>query len=268
MELIRASRTAVLAIAVMFGANSSPADAESYEPADDLVYPLVIVSGIEVADQAYETYTGLFYAFNGDLDREGFVLRVLGSFGDFEYHVEGKKIDADYWQGDVMLGYQWVRGGIDIGAYIGVDYQDYDLTLDDITSDLRGDEFGFKVALDLESNGNDNSPIYLAIYGDYSTAFDSYHALARIGYNFGRFTLGPEVWLLGDDSGDAQRLGGFLKFDLPELGTVSGELLLSAGYQFVDDSDNDMSGNFGEEGAYATINFKTAFGRQYPAPLK
>ena len=33
-----------------------------------------------------------------------------------------------------MLGYQWVRGGIDIGAYIGVDYQDYDLTLDDITS--------------------------------------------------------------------------------------------------------------------------------------
>lgn len=49
-----------------------------------------------------------------------------------------------------MLGYQWIRGGIDIGAYIGVDYQDYDLSPDDSTSDLRGDEVGFKVALDIE----------------------------------------------------------------------------------------------------------------------
>lgn len=268
MKLIRASRTAALAIAVMFGANSSPADAKSYEPADDLVYPLVIVSGIELAEHANEAYTGLFYAFNGDLDSDGFVLRVLGSFGDFEYHIDHIEIDADYWQGDVMLGYQWIRGGIDIGAYIGVDYQDYDLSPDDSTSDLRGDEVGFKVALDIESNGNDNSPIYLALYGDYSTAFDSYHALARVGYDFGYFALGPEGWVLGDESGDAQRLGGFLKFDFPELGTFYGELLLSAGYQFVNGSDNDMSGNFGEEGAYATINFKTAFGRRHPAPLK
>lgn len=108
----------------------------------------------------------------------------------------------------------------------------------------------------------------MALYVDYSTAFDSYHALARVGYDFGYFALGPEGWVLGDGSGDAQRLGGFLKFDFPELGTFYGELLLSAGYQFVNGSDNDMSGNFGEEGAYATINFKTAFGRRHPAPLK
>ena len=90
MELIRASRNAVLAIAVMFGANSSPADAESYEPADDLVYPLVIVSGIEVAERAYETYTGLFYAFNGDLDRDGSCC-ACSAARRLQYHVGGKK---------------------------------------------------------------------------------------------------------------------------------------------------------------------------------
>lgn len=268
MELLSAGRTAKVALAVIFGAYALPASAGSYEPAGDLAYPLVVVSGIEVVERGHESYTGLFYALNGDLDRDGIVLRMHGSYGDFDYRTGAGKIDGDYWQGDVMLGYQWVRSGFDFGVYVGVDYQDYDLSPDDPTSDLRGDEVGFKVALDLESNGNDNSPFYLAIRGDYSTAFDSYYALARVGYDLGRFTVGPEGWLLGDESGDAQRLGGFLKLDLPELGTVSSELLLSAGYQFVDDSNKKKGGNFGEEGAYATINFKTAFGRGYAAPLK
>lgn len=239
--------------------------------APDATYSTVIASGGEVARSASEGYLGFYHALNRDLDRDGFIVRLLGTRGFYDYRDGSDKFEGKYWQGDAMIGYQWVRGGIDIATYVGVDFQNYKVTPDDPFNKLRGSEAGFKVAVDIESNGNFNSPAYVAIAGSYSTAFDSYYALGRLGYTFGRVVIGPEAWLLGDETGDAQRLGGFLKFDIPLGGAALGSLALSAGYQFVSDtSSNNFGGGsrFGEEGAYGTLQFQVALGRENAAPLK
>lgn len=221
------------------------------------VYRGVIVSGGDITERAHEGYLGFYSALNGDLSREGWVFRLFGTRGSYEYG-GGIANSSDWWQGDAMIGYQWVRGRVDVGVYVGVDYQNYDLQVPDPTNELRGSETGFKVAVDIESNGRDNSPWYFALNGSYSTAFDTYYALARVGYDFGRVTVGPEGWLLGDVTGDAQRLGAFVRFDLPLGGGNVGALTFSAGHQFGDDVV--FSRGF-DEGVYGTVNLTIPLAR-------
>jgi hypothetical protein len=230
-------------------------------------YSSVAISGTDVSRNADYYYSGFYYALNRDLSRDGFLVRVLGVRGFYEYDLADLGfftlgVDSNYWIGDAMIGYQWVRGGVDVSALIGVEYQDHDLSFPDPSNPLQGSEVGFKVAADIESNGNDNSPWYFALGGSYSTAFDSYYALGRIGYKFGRFTVGPEAWALGDVSGDAQRLGGFLAFDV-KLGDTLGNISFSGGHQFADDDESDGlffdGGRNFSEGGYATVKFSLAF---------
>lgn len=219
-------------------------------------YRGVIVSGGDVTQNAHEGYLGYYGAFNGDLSREGWIFRLYGTRGSYEYG-DGSN-SGDWWQGDVMVGYQWVRGRLDIGVYAGIDHQNFGLANPDPLNELRGSETGFKVALDIESNGRDNSPWYFALIGSYSTAFDTYYGLARVGYNFGRFTIGPEAWVLGDVSGDAQRLGGFISFDLPLGGRSFGSLTFSVGHQF---GDEVVSSKGFDDGVYGTVGLRVPLGR-------
>jgi hypothetical protein len=270
MTRLRNGFAAVLAMVLGAGATLSPASAGGgYQPPDDAVYSFLVASGGDISKSAGEGYLGLYFALNRDLDRDGFIVRLLGTRGLYDYTDNDIGFDGKYWQGDAMLGYQWVRGGIDFAVYLGVDYQDYKISPNDPASKLIGDEVGFKVAVDLESNGRTNSPYYYNLTGSYSTAFDTYYALGRVGYTFGRFTIGPEAWVLGDLTGDAQRIGGFLKFDVSLGGATSGSIALSGGYQFVDDHNGSgPNSKFGEEGAYGTLQFQMAFGREERIPLK
>ena len=127
---------------------ATPAIAGGGGPADEPVYRGVIVSGADMTRNADEAYTGAYYAFNGDLSREGFILRLFGTRGFYDYRTIDN--DGNYWQGDLMVGYQWVRGRVDVGVYVGVDYQNYDIAVPDPFNKLNGSETGFKVAFDLE----------------------------------------------------------------------------------------------------------------------
>lgn len=240
----------------------------------NITYSIVSVSGGEITNGAWESYTGAYYAFNRDFGRDGFFGRIYGSVGGYEYDNSfgpfTEKVDGDYWTGDVMFGYLWVRGGLDIAVMLGGEYQERKRTdLFEFGGPFgfgfrdEDHEWGFKVGASIETNGNDNRPIYLALDGTYSTAFETYYAMGRLGYDFGRFTFGPEAWALGDDSGDAQRVGAFLKLDF-DMGTVSSTIIASGGYQFADDG---FAGEFGEEGGYGTLEFRMALG-EYRAPLK
>lgn len=256
-------RSVIMAAAFGAGATfSMPAfagDGSLKDSGPDLAYPLVTVSGVDVTKNSHEFYTGLFYAFNRDLNRDGFVLRLLGTRGGYDYDWGGVDFDAKYWQGDVMLGYQWVRNGIDVGVYLGVDFQDHKIKPDDPFNELRGSDTGFKIAGDIGTNDDNASPFYFNLNGSYSTAFDTYYGLARVGHKFGRITLGPEGWLLGDATGDAQRLGGFVSFDMPLSETLHGTLAISGGHQFGD--DDGFGGRNFEDGVYGTLELRLAFGR-------
>lgn len=274
--------TTALAWAFAAGLIATPAfagDDGFYHPSyGDLAYPIVTFSGGELTNGAREGYSGIYYGFNRDLGQDGWIGRIYGSIGDYDYDYgpgQGPfgngpgSVDGDYWTGDIMFGYLWVRNGFDFSVLVGAEYYDRESVTVDPNPNFNGrddeDEFGFKVVADIESNDLSNSPLYFALGGSYSTAFDNYYSLARVGYSFDRFTIGPEAWALGDDSGDAQRLGGFLKLDF-EIGTVATTIIGSGGYQFADDG---FAGEFGEEGGYATIEFRMALGeRRRGLPLK
>ncbi len=220
----------------------------------------VVFSGAEASKDASYFYSGVIYALNRDLGRDGFLLRAYGGVAMYEYDtvsVPGGRVDGDGYQVDAMLGYIWHLGHLNFSAYLGVDYQDYDLTPNDPDSDVNGDEVGFKVAADIMSAGG---PVYYTLQGSYSTAFDTYWARARVGLDTGRFVIGPEGVVLGSDGWDAQRVGGFamLRFELSP--SLLSEITVNAGYQFVsgDDSSN-TGGTSGGEGAYGGIGFAMVF---------
>lgn len=221
----------------------------------------VMFSGFDAVKDANYTFQGVIYALNRDISRDGFVLRVYGSHVDYEYDtpaVTGGVVDGDGWQGDVMIGYKFNRGHWWAAGFIGVDYQDHDLTPDDPANPVRGSEVGLKVAGDIATPRH-GAPIYFGLSGQYSTAFDTYWARARAGLNRDRYTVGPEGIVMGSDSFDAQRVGGFLTFDLNLSPRMPIEVTLSGGYQFIDADNGGGFGSGGGEGAYGGIVFVTVF---------
>ena len=246
-----------------FSAGSATANGlkDGYAPAYD-TKAWVLFSGFDAVEDANYSFQGLIYSFNRDIGRDGFVLRLYGSHVDYEYDtvaVPGGVVDGDGWQGDAMIGYKVSRGHLWAAGYIGIDYQDHDLTPNDPFNPVNRSEVGFKVVADVATLRH-GTPLYFGLSGQYSTAFDSYWARARAGLNRDRFTFGPEAIALGSDSFDAQRVGGFLTFDLNLVPRMPIEVTLSGGYQFLDDNGGGFrGGSGGGEGAYGGIVFVSVF---------
>ena len=233
-------------------------------PLDPAAKSVVLFSGFDVANDAQYVYSGAIVALNRDIGRDGFVLRVYGGHADYQYLNDTVDTDGDGWQGDVMIGYKRSWGRIWAAAFIGIDYQNQQLTPDDISNPARGTEIGFKVAADMATLRTEG-PLYFSLSGNYSTAFESYWARARVGANMHRVTIGPEFVALGNVGFDATRVGGFLTFDLPVTPNLPLEVTLSGGYQFVGGSD-DSSGGAGTgggagggEGAYFGLSVSSVF---------
>ena len=218
----------------------------------------VTFSGADWAKHSSYFYSGVIHALNRDLGRDGVVLRGFAGVPLFEYRAdqfEGGWVDGDGIQGDLMIGYMWQRPFVTFSAYVGIDYQDYDLTPNDPTAKVNGSETGFKVAADLTSAYE--SPFYFNLHGSYSTAFDTYWARGRIGYNAGRFVIGPEVIAMGNDGFDAHRVGGFatLRFELSPA--ITTEITAYAGHQFMD-HEHEASYS-GGEGTYGGVGLSLVF---------
>lgn len=202
-------------------------------------------------------FDGIIVALNGNMNRDGLALRLYGSRVDYDLDPGNGR----GYQGDIMLGYQFTRGITSGAIFVGVDYQDYKLSPDDPTAQVRGSEVGFAVAGNLETSRD--QPYYVSLAGKYSTAFDTYWGRIRTGLNRGRFTFGPEAIAYGDTEFDAQRLGGFLTFDLKLIPRMPLEVTLSAGHQWANDSTVGGGGPVtsvgGGDGTYGSIVFSTTF---------
>jgi hypothetical protein len=230
------------------------------------VYSHMTFGAVDISKDAWQTHSGIIVAFNRDLAKEGFLFRTYGSYGRYEYDVgfEGRE-----WQGDVMLGYQWVRDRVDISLSAGVDFINHKVRPFDPLNPVTGHETGFKVAGDIETRTFAlNLPYYFLLDGDYSTAFDSYYALGRLGLHRNNFVFGVEGWAFGDESGDAQRLGGFAMWERSVRSDLLMDLTLSGGWQFSDD-DGGFTAPYASEGAYARLDVTFFFGdRRQSKPLK
>jgi opacity protein-like surface antigen len=171
---------------------------------------VITYNGIDAAPDAVAYYFGTVFGLSGDLYKNGFLLRTQGIIADYNYQASdlgGATVDADDRSLDVMLGYQWVFSNWSAIAYLGYEVRNVHLSPFDPNNDVRGGADGFKIAVELESD--DESQIYKSLEGSYSTAFNSYYAEARIGYNMKRFIFGPESSVYSDEGDLSTRVGAF-----------------------------------------------------------
>lgn len=213
---------------------------EPWRGTSDGNYKVISYSGIDVAKDIWTLYSGNLFALNGDFTRSGFVARTFGFYSDFD----GNPFDGKDRAVDVMLGYLHYAGQFSIVGYVGMEVRDIDRQVLDI-----GTETGFKVALEIETI--DEAPYYFSFDTSYSTAFDTYFGLLRVGLNRNGWKFGPEGEIWSEEGSTTTRLGAFVSLPLTILPNVPTELSLSGGHQWVDeDKNSDFLATHGGEGAY------------------
>lgn len=209
----------------------------------------LLFAGVDGREKSWYSYVGARHHFSGDLTSDGFLLRAFALYGQYDYTsnaVAGGKVDGDVVGFDTMLGYQKRLESIYLRGYVGLDYEDHDLSPDNVFDSNRGSDFGVKVQGEIETDLR--SPYYGALIASYGSAKERYWARLRGGYNLNGYIVGPEGLATGNDESSEQRLGAFLM--LTNLGPVG--LTVSTGYSDVDD-------NRGGGSLYGTLELTTSF---------
>ena len=226
--------------------------------------------GFDVTEESFYGFAGALAALNGDLGRPGFVFRTFVAVGDYDYRSEdvpGGEVDADAFDGDLMIGYQGnLARNVGWSALIGVNYIDNHLDPSDPSNPVRGSEVGFKVAGAVEIQ--DPRPFFWGLEGAYSTAYETYWSRARVGYKvFGNVVIGPEGVFMGDITYDTQRIGGFVSFPFRLTSTLTPSINVASGYGFVTNKDTDSGTDQqgfgglggGADGPYLTVSLGLSF---------
>src|SRR5262249_44976214 len=132
--------------------------------------------------------------------------------------------------------------------YVGANVEHHDN--DDPLAKVAGTKWGVKI------QGEVYAPLaerwYALFLGTYSTAFNSYFTIGKLGYKIAPvIAIGPEVIALGNDRFDAVRTGPFIAFDI----YAETQLIFSGGYTW--DTRKDAFNN--HSGEYFTAHFRTNF---------
>ena len=241
-------RLAAACGAMLFACGAAADEPQAYE----------VAAGFDAAPQSLYWYSEAISALNRDMAKDGVLLRVYGSLAVYEYAARwvAAPIDGTLWQLDLMPGYQMVRGAATFGGFVGLDYQQSQLSPTDPTNAVRGTATGLK----LEGHyyfDDDKQPFEASLVGEYSTAFDTYYAELRIGARVGdKLVIGPAASVDGDTGYDAQRLGGYATYAFELTKDVPLELTLVAGHQFV---SSGGAGFGGGAGTFGTLEIDTDF---------
>lgn len=210
-----------------------------------------VFAGISGSDESTFGYIGGVYAMNGDIAKEGLLLRGLLSYGEYDYDttgVVGGNVEGEAIGAELGVGYQWVNPGSRVSLYAGIDHQDHDLSPADATNSVNGDETGAQIQAEIETLG---TPWYGSLIGKYSSAFDTHWVRGRVGYTFGNITVGPEALSAGNDEYEETQFGLFLNMPISNGVTLS----VSAGHREAegDNARDDQSGG------YAGLSFNARF---------
>jgi hypothetical protein len=210
-----------------------------------------VFAGISAAKHSAFGYVGAVKSMNSDLSQNGMLLRALVYYGDYEYDttaVAQGKVDGTGTGAELGVGYQWVNPSNRISIYGSVDHQDHRLSPNDTHNSVRGAETGAAVQFEAETLG---TPWYGGFIGKSSSANDSYWVRGRLGYVFGRMTLGPEGIAAGNQEYHENRLGLFVNIAMSKSTTVS----VSAGGRR---AEGHNALNL-EKGGYGGMSISTSF---------
>jgi hypothetical protein len=166
-------------------------------------------------------------------------MRATIGAGPYNYanlDVPGGRVDAVLISGDLMVGYHGPLGkAADWNALIGFDVEDNQLDPNDPSNLVRGSQAGFKIAGEIEAQ--EQRAFYYHLEAEYTTAYQTYWSRVRIGYNFGTLVAGPECVFFGDQTYDAQRIGGFLKLPIRLSKQLRPHIVVAGGYGFLSQKD-------------------------------
>lgn len=208
-----------------------------------------VFAGFAVDKATYFGDVGGVFAVNRNLNSDGWLVRVRGGAGHYDYNRTATLSQGvDFQVGEIMIGYQWFNGATRFSAYLGGNVEHH--ANNDPTATIAGTKAGIKGQLELYAPLTDRA--YFLALGNLSSAYTSYFAMAKVGYRvFDRFSIGPEIAALGNTRYDAVRAGPFVAFDL----TPSAQLILSGGYSW-DTSRTTLNDN---SGGYGTIHIRGNF---------
>ncbi|MEZ0224833.1 MAG: cellulose biosynthesis protein BcsS [Alphaproteobacteria bacterium] len=170
----------------------------------------IVFTGVDVANNSWHAYLGGVTALSGQdiTTQDGWLARAAVGYGEYEYDrvLLLSDVDGDATTGDLMIGYGHSFGNGRISAYLGGNYQHHELDPNDPLNEVEGSEGGVKGQLEFRLAPVDH--IGVNAIGSYSTAFDTYWSRLDVGYNFGGFSVGPEVSFYGNEEFNAHRFGG------------------------------------------------------------
>jgi hypothetical protein len=218
-----------------------PRKAPPFEPAMYTPTPWVnVFAGFSASPDSYFFDAGAVFALNRNLYRDGWLVRIRGGLGHYDYNRTPVLEQGVSWQtGEIMVGYQTFIGPTRLSGYIGANFEHHDNS--DPTATVRGSKGGVRVQGEIYHPFADRW--YLFALGTVSSVWSSYYVLGKVGYKITpTIAIGPEIAALGNDRFDAVRLGPFLAFDV----NPTTQIIVSGGYQWQDDNRpfNDHSGGY------------------------
>jgi hypothetical protein len=156
-------------------------------------------------------YMGVLYAPFGGMDKSGLRLSAFGLAGDYHYHGDpGETFRGQFVSADALIGYSQVFNNGAATLQVGANFQDHRIRPTDPSNSVVGSKTGFKVQGDIWVNPTERTLVYAL--ASYSTAFNTYYSVGRLGYDFFKTGVffGPEVGGLGNDRTDQFRVGAHL----------------------------------------------------------
>ena len=83
---------------------------------------LELYGGLSVVPHSIYGYGGGVYGFNGNLNQDGWLLRISGGGGHYSYYrAAGLRQGVNFENGNVAIGYQTFLGTTRLSGYIGAD---------------------------------------------------------------------------------------------------------------------------------------------------
>ncbi len=141
------------------------------------------------------------------------LFRDLSACGRYKYDstaVSSGHVNGDYKAFEALVGYKKNFDSFVLLSYIGAEFEEHDLSPKNIADRNRGNHWGGKARVDLETNFSSQN--YGNLIATYGTARDRYWVRARGGRDFSGYVVGPEIIATGDREAHEERIGAFLNF--------------------------------------------------------
>ena len=186
-----------------------------------------IFSGVQASGRGnYFGQVGLVLPFWNQQLGNGFVHRYIVNALTYDYKKGASRIDGESYGGEAALGYQTSNSsGAWGGAYVGVMYQNTELSPMDPDSNAEGSHIGTRFQVEGEMPVAQNFKV--GGIASYLTTNDAYWTRARVMYRvWDNIFAGPQAIFSGDSDYNARELGlavtGFKMTPNSEIGFNAG----------------------------------------------